>query len=55
MAMKDGKPVNPDDVSDDDSQDEEYEETSGEYALYDSPLEDTDELILIKQSLDSIF
>ena len=31
--------------SDDDSEDPEYEENAGEFSLYDSPLENTDELI----------
>ena len=53
--MKNGKPAADDNFSDDDSDDPDYEETAGEYALYDSPLEDTDELISIKQSLDEIF
>ena len=42
-----------DEDSDDD--DSDFEENAGEYALYDSPLEDTDELITIKQTFDEIF
>ena len=53
MGFKGGKPQDGDAVSDD-SDDSEYEETAGEYALYDSPLEDTDELITIKETLDQI-
>lgn len=46
MGMKNGKPAAGDNFSDDDdSEDADYEETAGEYALYDSPLENTDELI----------
>ena len=33
----------------------EYEEIAGEYALYDSPLENIDELIHIKEMLDAIY
>jgi len=55
-AFKNGQPANDDDDDDDDdSDDPEYEENAGEYALYDSPLEDTDELIAIKQTLDEIY
>lgn len=43
------------DSDDDDSYDPDYEETAGEFSLYDSPLEDTDELIQIKVTLDQIF
>ena len=43
MGMKNGKPT--DGEFSDDSDDPDYEETAGEYALYDSPLEMTDELI----------
>ena len=49
-----GKPDDDDD-DDEDSDDPDYEENAGEYALYDSPLEQTDELITIKQTLDGIF
>jgi hypothetical protein len=56
-SFKNGKPV--DDFEDDDEEnsdvDPEYEENAGEYALYDSPLEETDELIAIKQTLDEIY
>jgi hypothetical protein len=38
-----------------DEGDYEYEEIAGEYALYDSPLEHTDELMHIKIMLDSIY
>ena len=42
-------------VEEDDGEDEDYEETAGEFALYDSPLESTDELVSIKETLDVIF
>lgn len=45
-------------AADDDSEDDgdsEYEENAGEFALYDSPLEETDELITVKTTLDEIF
>ena len=38
-----------------DSDDPDYEETAGEFALYDSPLENIDELIHMKQTLDQIY
>ena len=38
-----------------DANDADYEENAGEYALYDSPLEQTDELIHIKVTLDAIY
>ena len=44
-----------DDDDDDDSDDPDYEEKAGEFALYDSPLENTDELIATKEALDGIF
>lgn len=44
-----------DDDEDDSDYDPDYEETAGEYSLYDSPLDDIDELIQIKQTLDQIF
>ena len=38
-----------------DSYDIDYEENAGdEFALYDSPLENVDELIIIKETLDTI-
>lgn len=53
MGLKKGGKENDDDDDDsDDGDDADYEETAGEYALYDSPLEDTDELITIKMTLD---
>lgn len=45
--FKDGKPQDGDEVSDD-PLDEDYEEEAGEFALYDSPLENFDELVAIK-------
>ena len=50
--FQDGKPQDGDEVSDDDSEDSDYAENAGEFCLYDSPLEDTDELITIKQILE---
>ena len=41
-----------DDDDDDDEDDSDYEEQCGEFSLYDSPLEEVDELICIKQTLD---
>ncbi len=56
MGLKKGGKANDDDDDDsDDADDADYEETAGEYALYDSPLEDTDELITIKMTLDQIY
>lgn len=46
---------NEDDGNESDEGDYEYEEIAGEYALYDSPLEHTDELMHIKEMLDSIY
>ena len=54
MAAKNGKPMDGDD-DDDDSDDPDYEEMAGEFDLYDSPMEDIDELITMKQTLDQIF
>lgn len=55
--FKAGKPQDIDDVSDDDDEDYEpdFEDAAGEYALYDSPLEKVDELILTKETLDQIY
>ena len=52
MAMKHGKPLDDDD---DDSDDPDYEEAAGEFDLYDSPMEEIDELISMKQTLDEIY
>lgn len=46
-AFKNGKPQDGDDISDDDG-DSDYEENAGEFSLYDSPLEEVDELEHIK-------
>jgi hypothetical protein len=54
-AKKGGKDSDDDFDDDDDPNDGDYEETAGEYALYDSPLELTDELITIKETLDQIY
>lgn len=51
MAMKNGKPAD----DDDDSDDPDYEEAAGEFDLYDSPMEEIDELISMKQTLDEIY
>ena len=50
-----GKPADGDDVSDDDEADDDFQEAAGEYALYDSPMQDTDELIYIKETMDAIY
>ena len=42
------------DEFDSDSDDSDYAENAGEYSLYDSPLEDIDELVTIKQTLEQI-
>lgn len=52
--FRDGKPVSDDEISDDE-RDSEYEENAGEFCIYDSPLEETDELITVKATLDAIF
>lgn len=49
------KAIDGDEDEDDSDYDPEYEENAGEYSLYDSPLEKTDELITIKVTLDQIF
>ena len=51
----DGKPADGDDVSDDDEADDDFQEAAGEFALYDSPMQPTDELIYIKETMDAIF
>ena len=43
------------DEDDDDSDDPDFEDNAGEFALYDSPLEHTDELVSIKNTLDEIY
>ena len=50
-----GKPADGDDVSDDDDADDDFQEAAGEFALYDSPMQPTDELIYIKETMDAIF
>ena len=50
--MKDGKPA--DDTETDSEGDSDYEDNAGEYALYDSPLELTDELMFIKETFEGI-
>lgn len=45
---------NDDSEDDDDSSDSDYEYTGGDLALYDSALDDIDELTFIKQTLESI-
>ena len=51
-SMSSGKPVR---GLDEDDSDSDYEENAGEFSLYDSPLEDTDELITTKETFDQIF
>ena len=50
-----GKPADGDEVSDDDEADDDFQEAAGEYAPYDSPMESTDELIYIKETMDAIY
>ena len=50
-----GKPADGDDVSDDDDADDDFQEAAGEFALYDSPMLATDELIYIKETMDAIY
>lgn len=38
----------------DSEDDSDYEDNAGEYALYDSPLEKTDELLFLKETLETI-
>ena len=55
-AFKDGRPADGgEDDDDDDDDDSDFEDAAGEFALYDSPLEMTDELISIKETLDGIY
>ena len=55
-AFKDGKPAAGQNVSEDeDDDDSDFEDQAGEFALYDSPLEMTDELVSIKETLDGIY
>lgn len=51
--FKNGKPDIKDNISDSDD-DSDYEENAGEFALYDSPLEKTDELLFLKETLETI-
>ena len=53
--MNAGKGGDSDGSDAEDANDADYEENAGEYALYDSPLEQTDELIHIKVTLDTIY
>ena len=50
-----GKPADGEDVSDDDDADDDFQEDAGEFALYDSPMQATDELICIKETMDAIY
>ena len=52
-AFRAGKPA-PNDFNSESEDDDEYEDNCGEYALYDSPLEKTDELMFLKQTLEGI-
>lgn len=51
--FKQGQPDVKDKVSDSED-DSDYEENAGEFALYDSPLEKTDELLFLKETLETI-
>lgn len=54
--MKNGQPDDGfEDDDDDDDDDSDYEEAAGEFALYDSPLEQTDELLSIKETFDGLY
>lgn len=53
MALKNGGSLQAGQEDDDD--DSDYEENAGEMALYDSPMEEVDELVTIKETLDGIF
>ena len=55
LKAKAGKGGDSDESDPEDANDADYEENAGEYALYDSPLEQTDELINIKETLDAIY
>ena len=55
LKMKAGKALDDDESDPEDANDADYEENAGEYALYDSPLENTDELIHIKETMDAIY
>ena len=50
LKQKGGK-IDDESDSDDDS---DYEENAGEFALFDSPLEKTDELLFLKETLETI-
>ena len=54
-AAKEGKPIDGGDDDDDDDDDSDFEDAAGEFALYDSPLEMTDELLSIKETLDGLY
>ena len=43
------------DDDDDDDSDSDFEDAAGEFSLYDSPLDMTDELISIKETLDGVY
>ena len=53
-AFKDGTNADADGDDDDDS-DSDFEDAAGEFSLYDSPLDMTDELITIKETLDGVY
>ena len=48
------KEDNMDDLDDEDESDSDYEYTGGDLALYDSALDDVDELLIIKEALSNI-
>ena len=49
-----GQPDPNDEFDSDDDDDSDYEDNAGEYALYDSPIEKTDELLFLKETLETI-
>ena len=49
-----GQPNPNDEFDSDDDDDSDYEDNAGEYALYDSPIEKTDELLFLKETLETI-
>ena len=49
-----GQPDPNDEFDSEDDDDSDYEDNAGEYALYDSPIEKTDELLFLKETLETI-
>ena len=52
--FKQGNKIAKSEGSDSDDEDSDYEENAGEFALYDSPLEKTDELLFLKETMETI-